>query len=244
MAIDWVNRLQDWLMHVDRLAAFGWFLVQNLAIAGLALLAGAAVRRLWGHRKVSQVPAPLTLLEVVLTGTTIGLNALVTWVGWELWRNGWIRFEHRSIGLSILDCLALVLIMDAAMYLLHRAAHHPLVYPLLHAPHHRYRAVRPLTLFVLHPMEVLGFGGLWLLVLVVWPASWLGMSAYLVLNVVFGTVGHTGVEPLPPVFARTRGLDLLSGGAFHADHHRDEHGNFGFYTSIWDRLFRTGLPKR
>lgn len=244
MTTQLVARLQDWLTHLAPLAALGWFLLQNLVIAALAVLAGALVQRLWRHRQVSQFPAPLTGTEVALTASTIALNAVVTWVGWKLWLAGLIRFEQRSLGESALDCLVLLALMDAAMYVLHRVAHHPLLYPLLHAPHHRYRAVRPLTLFVLHPAEVLGFGGLWLVVLMIWPASWLGMAAYLVLNVAFGTVGHTGVEPLPAVFARTPGLKLLSGGAFHADHHRDERGNFGFYTAIWDRLLRTGVPER
>jgi sterol desaturase/sphingolipid hydroxylase (fatty acid hydroxylase superfamily) len=31
----------------------------------------------------------------------------------------------------------------------------------------------------------------------------------------------------------------VTGGSFHARHHQDITCNFGFYTLIWDRLFRT-----
>ncbi len=59
-----------------------------------------------------------------------------------------------------------------------------------------------------------------------YPSSRLRLSAYLVLIVVFGTVGHCGVEPLPPSWARVPVLGLVTGGAFHAAQLRDETGNF------------------
>lgn len=234
------------LAALTPVAAVGWFVALNAVILMLSLLAGEALRRLFAHRPVSLQQQPLTARELALTAVTVLLNGVVTLCGWQLWQQGVIRISAAPLWRSALDCLILLVIMDAAMYLLHRAAHHPLIYPLLHAPHHRYRQVRPLTLFVLHPAEVLGFGGLWLAVLVAYPASWLGLSAYLALNVVFGTVGHCGVEPLPPAWARVPVLGLVTGGAFHAAHHRDETGNFGFYSEAWDRLFGSlvDLPQR
>ena len=65
------------------------------------------------------------------------------------------------------------------------------------------------------------------------------MMLYLILNVVFGTVGHLGVEPIP---ARWVGMPLIgqvAGASFHTQHHQDKEHNFGFYTLIWDRLFGT-----
>jgi sterol desaturase/sphingolipid hydroxylase (fatty acid hydroxylase superfamily) len=101
------------------------------------------------------------------------------------------------------------------------------------------RKPRPLTLFMLNPAENLAFGALWLFVIWVYPASWFGMSVYLVLNVLFGTMGHLGVEPLPAWFARTPIVRYVAGSTFHARHHQDLDSNFGFYTLIWDRLFGT-----
>jgi sterol desaturase/sphingolipid hydroxylase (fatty acid hydroxylase superfamily) len=144
------------------------------------------------------------------------------------------------VGLRVLlDLGVLLLVMDALMYVLHRAAHHPILFSLVHSVHHRYERVRPLTLFVLHPVETLSFGGLWLALLYVYPPSWLGMSIYLALNVAFGIIGHMGVEPLPDRVRRLPGLRLVAMAGFHAAHHRDSTINYGFYTTIWDRLFRS-----
>ncbi|MGC4031889.1 MAG: sterol desaturase family protein [Tepidisphaeraceae bacterium] len=140
----------------------------------------------------------------------------------------------------VLDALILLVVMDFAMYVLHRIAHHRLLFPLVHRTHHRYDRPRPLNLFVLNPFEVLGFGTLWLAVLCLYSFTWLGMILFLVLNLAFGTIGHLGVEPFPRSWKRLPIIKHMGSSTFHADHHQDEHVNFGFYTDIWDRLFRTG----
>jgi sterol desaturase/sphingolipid hydroxylase (fatty acid hydroxylase superfamily) len=109
----------------------------------------------------------------------------------------------------------------------------------MHRLHHDYDRPRPLTLFILNPVENLSFGMLWLAVITAYSPSWLGMSIYLLLNVLFGTIGHLGVEPFPVWWAKTPVLRYLAGGTFHARHHQDLDSNFGFYTLIWDRLFGT-----
>ena len=59
----------------------------------------------------------------------------------------------RDIGwYAWLDVLILLLIMEFAMYVLHRVVHLPWFYPIHHL-HHRYERPRPLDLFVLHPLE-------------------------------------------------------------------------------------------
>jgi hypothetical protein len=114
----------------------------------------------------------------------------------------------------------------------HRIVHVEPFYRWFHALHHRYDRPRPLTLFVLSPQEVLAFGALWLAVIWIYPPSWLGMSIYLALNVIFGTVEHLGVELVA-------GEGVVAGSWFHARHHADRRCNFGFYTTLWDRLFKS-----
>jgi sterol desaturase/sphingolipid hydroxylase (fatty acid hydroxylase superfamily) len=109
----------------------------------------------------------------------------------------------------------------------------------MHRTHHRYDKPRPLNLFVLNPFEVLGFGALWLGVIIVYSSTWAGMLGYLALNLIFGTMGHLGVEPLPRAFMRLPVLRHLGTSTFHARHHQDGDVNFGFYTDLWDRLFKT-----
>ena len=62
------------------------------------------------------------------------------------------------------------------------------------------------------------------------------MSVYLVLNVVFGTMGHLGVEPMPDAWIRWPVAKDIATTTFHAQHHLSPAHNFGFYTIMWDRL--------
>ncbi|MCC7534849.1 MAG: sterol desaturase family protein [Deltaproteobacteria bacterium] len=218
-------------------------LVQNLVVFGLALAGGALVVRLFRGRRVTAPPPPLERREVALAACTIVLNTAVTVVGFWLWQRGTVRFRD-DLGLyAWLDVPVILLAMDLAMYVLHRVAHVGGLYGWLHRPHHRYDRPRPLTLFVLAPHETLAFGALWLVVISVYPASWLGMSIYLALNVAFGVVGHVGVEPLPRAWVRLPVLRHVATSTFHAQHHADPRFNFGFYTVLWDRLLGTLDPR-
>lgn len=228
-----------WLAEAPIVPVAAVLLVENLVVFLAAVIGGAWLRRRYAHRPVSLAPDELAGGEVAVAATTVLLNVLVTFVGLWAWRAGIIRFRADAGLRAWLDIPVLLLAMDFLMYWLHRTAHHPWVFPWLHRLHHQFDRPRPLTLFVLHPLENLSFGLLWLAVIAVYPASWLGMSVYLALNVFFGTLGHLGVEPFPDRWARTPFLRLIAGSTFHARHHQDLDGNYGFYTLIWDRLFGT-----
>ena len=215
----------------------------NLLIFVLGLVGGACLLRLSAGRRVSPLPPPLGARELAFSAATVVLNTLVTLAGLLLWRHGIIRFRSDCGLLAWLDVVVLLVVMDGAMYVLHRVAHLPPLFRILHAEHHVHRHPRPLTLFVLHPLETLGFGGLWLVVVSVYPASWLGMSVYLMLNVAFGVIGHLGTEPSPASWPRIPVLRQISTSTFHAQHHLDPHHNYGFYLLLWDRLFGTLSPR-
>jgi sterol desaturase/sphingolipid hydroxylase (fatty acid hydroxylase superfamily) len=234
-----MESLIRWIEVAPLWQAVAVLLLENLVVFLFALALGEWLVRRHGGRRVSPPPPPLERLEVLVTISTVLLNTVVTLAGLFLWRAGLIRFRTDAGLWAWLDVVALLLIMDLAMYALHRFAHHHWLYPVLHRLHHRYDRPRPLTLFILNPAENLAFGLLWLAICVAYPASWLGMSVYLALNVIFGTVGHLGVEPLPAAWVRLPVLRWVAGSTFHARHHQDLACNFGFYTLLWDRLFGT-----
>lgn len=232
----------EWLRTASWPALLLVFFLENLAILTAVVLVGGWAGSLFGSRRVSLTPDPLSRTEVVVALANVLLNTLTTLAGLWLWREGVIRFRT-DVGLfAFADVLVLLLGMDLLMYVLHRVAHTPVLYSLLHRFHHRYERTRPLTLFALSPAENVAFGALWLTFISVYDASWLGMSVYLVLNVVFGAVGHLGVEPLPAKWAARPLLRNVAGASFHAQHHQDMGHNFGFYTLFWDRLLGTLRP--
>jgi lathosterol oxidase len=218
-------------------------LMQNLIVFALALLAGRILTRRFAARPVAFKPKATDKLEISLVVLTIVLNTAVTIVGYWLWRKGIVEFRQDTGWLALLDVVILIVVMDFAMYVLHRLAHIKWIFPILHSTHHTYENPRPLTLFALNPAETVSFGLLWLLVISLYDASWLGMSIYLALNVAFGTIGHLGVEPFPDLVKRLPLVKLLSTSTFHAQHHQNLHHNFGFYTLIWDKLFGTLSPR-
>jgi Delta7-sterol 5-desaturase len=232
----------DWLRTVPLWQAAGVFLLLNALVLVLAVALGQELMRRFAHRRVAAPPPPLQRHEVVLAMTCGVLNSGVTFAGLLLWRAGWIRFRLDSGPRVLVDFLVLAAVMDLCMYLLHRVAHSPWLYPWLHAPHHRYERARPLTLFVLSPLEVLGFGGLWLAVCVAYESSWWGMSLYLAFNTLWGVLGHLGVEPFPDAWVRWPVARAVATTTFHARHHLDLEHHYGFYTLLWDRLFGTLAP--
>lgn len=219
--------------------AFFWLLVQNIVQFTLCLLGGAILVKLFTGRRIYQEPAPISRNELLFSISCVVLNSVVALAGWYLWKNGIIVIS-REVGIQCLyDTLALLIMMDFAMYVTHRIVHIPGIYEWVHQTHHRYEDTRALSLFVLSPLEVFGFGGLWLLVLCLYKASWLGIVIYLLLNAAFGAIGHIGVEPFPESWLKIPILNRFTTSTFHAQHHKERDTNFGFYTDIWDRLFKS-----
>ena len=123
--------------------------------------------------------------------------------------------------------------------------------PLVHVLHHRFVLPRPTTLFAMHPIlfamhpiEVFGFGAMWLTALVVFtavgfPLTAAGIGIYVAVNLLVGTMGHVGVEPLPDRLRRSWLFRWVATPSFHVGHHLDPRSNMGFYSTVWDRMFGT-----
>ena len=75
--------------------------------------------------------------------------------------------------------------------------------------------------------------------LMVLPFNAYAIAVYLTVNLVFGLAGHLGIEPLPERWRNSWVVPYLGSSTFHHDHHRDVGYNFGFYTTVWDRVFGT-----
>jgi len=243
---DVTGELLEWLRALPVAEAAAWCTASNVLIFLAALGGGLLLAAVFRRSRVSAVPDALSRSELVLSGTCVLGNSLVMFLGWLLFRTGHVRIVAQASALGVLvDAVLLLLVMDFAMYVAHRIAHHPLLFRHVHGVHHRYERVRPLTLFALHPLEVLGFGGLWLAVLLLHPFSVWGMVLYLSANTLFGVFGHLGVEPVPQRIRDWPLVRAIGTSTFHARHHQTHDSNFGFYTSVWDRLFGTlDVPDR
>lgn len=224
--------------------AIFWSLLGNVVMFAAALVAGEVLVRRYHNKPNSPAPEPISRQEIGLAVACVLLNALVAVVGIILWRAEIIQLRpDAGVIATTVDVLILIGLMDLGMYVFHRMAHHPLLYPIIHLTHHLYENPRPLTLFVLNPFEVLGFGALLIVVIWLTHASQVAIVVYLAFNLIFGLVGHLGVEPAPDAWLKLPVIRAISTSTFHAEHHHDKAHNFGFYTVLWDRLFGTLSPE-
>lgn len=229
------------MASMDRLLF--WSVASNLLLFVLAILSGQILLAIFKKKPTSPPAPPTTFREYLLATSCVVINTLVMLAGLWLWQRGVITVVMALKPLDVVrDVVILFFVMDFAMYVLHRIAHHRWIFPIVHRTHHHYENPRPLTLFVLNPFETISFGVLWLMLLWAYPATWLGMAIYLAINLAFGLMGHLGVEPMPRPWTRWPLLNLISTTTFHCGHHRDISHNYGFYTLIWDRLFGTTSP--
>ena len=225
-------------------AAILWCLVTNFALFVISVAGGELVAYCFRNRRCAAEAGPLTKQEILLSISCVLLNSLVMLTGVMLMQRGIVEvLPFGSLARVARDVIAFLFVMDVAMYALHRVAHIRWIYPWVHQTHHDYENPRPLTLFVLNPFEVLGFGLLWLLVICIYPSTGYGMACYLALNLMFGTMGHLGVEPFPDSWDESFTW-WISTSSFHARHHSEPGTNFGFYTLFWDYLFGTLAPKK
>ncbi|GAA4965229.1 sterol desaturase family protein [Actinoplanes utahensis] len=224
----------------------GWFallaLVENILLVGVGALLGHVALRLPGARRLTPDPGPVNPLELALVGSTTLLNTAVTVAGWWLWKDGVIVLRTDAGAGTIVELAVLVLVMDVLMYAGHATVHLRALFPWVHRLHHVFADARPITLFALHPLEAIGFGAMWLVVLAVHPFTVGALAAYTALNLIFGILGHLGVEPLPPAVRRNVVFRWVATPAMHVGHHAEPRYNLGFYTTVWDRLFGTLEP--
>lgn len=233
----------DQLKAVSFSEATIFFMIVNSAAFAVSIILCWLLGIFFHNRRIFDRWEPLRPVEVIAALGSILFNAGVSLLGWWLWKIDFITLSSGGAVKSLLDCLAMLAFMDFSMYVFHRLVHQSWIFPLFHRFHHRHETTNPISLFVLHPIEVTAFGLLMIVFLLFYPISIGGLLGYLALNLLWGTLGHSGVEPLPKKFRSIPGLGLLGTSTFHAEHHEHLGFNFGFYTLVWDKLFGTLDPE-
>ncbi|WP_345989220.1 sterol desaturase family protein [Chryseobacterium sp. Chry.R1] len=229
----------EYIKVLERLTWLDWVgasLAVNIALYLFSIGVYLSIEKIFPKNKLQEYSHPVMRSDYYLSFVTILCNCLVMLCGVFLWKNHWITLGNRFSAVSVfLEVLVLILLMDLCMYFFHFIAHTPYFYKRLHGRHHEHVNTNFLSLFVLHPAETIGFGLMILAVLVCYDFSVLSISLYLLINLIWGTIGHLNKEFFPPQFNKY----FVGTTQFHNQHHVDETKNFGFYTSIWDRIFGT-----
>nr|WP_294859724.1 sterol desaturase family protein [uncultured Fluviicola sp.] len=186
---------------------------------------------------------PILQSDVILSILTVFCNTFVFVLAVYLWKYGFIRLnKDYNLLRIVLEVMSLILIMDLLMYVFHRSVHFLRHFRQIHQRHHEHESTNLLSLFVLHPIESIGFGLMMLVVLLFFPFSAIAISLYLVINSLWGTIGHLNHTVLPQSWLKFAKKGFVCTSEFHYLHHQNPGYNFGFYTSIWDIAFKTIHP--
>lgn len=185
--------------------------------------------------------------------------------GWEL-RSAWVlltdavvlgvlltlgllRPAADTLATAALTFTALFVWAELWMYWAHRLMHRFNLLWKIHEQHHRSVVPQPLTAtsfslaekLVVYTLGWLGFAAAlsW-----VAPVSLYGIVAYYSFYFITSPLAHANVETTDADSLNARwGLGRILGTSTgHAMHHARCHGNFGFLTSLTDRMFGTYLP--
>lgn len=215
-----------------------WAMGLNLVLILGSLMLYVIWHRLKGNNIQVNAYQPIVLADILAVISTWICNVLVFVFGAFLWKEGYLRvdFTEKGVGVLLGQVLGLILIIDLLMYCFHKLAHLRPFYTLIHQKHHQHVGVNAFSLFVLSPFEAIGFGMMLLFVLFLYPFHFLAVGIYLIINVVWGSIGHFNKVGKR---VNTGWVTWLGTASFHNHHHLTPQVNFGFYTTVWDRLFKT-----
>jgi lathosterol oxidase len=176
-----------------------------------------------------------------LTISTLVLSLLIA----KLESSGWITFQRESASWWVigLEYVLSFFLFDAYFYWVHRLMHSEPYYRWVHKLHHRSTSPVPITSWSMHPLEGIIEGAFVPLFLAVFTVHQATMPLIAPTNVLMGLYVHSGFEFMPRWWNRSWWTKWFITATFHDQHHHYFTGNYGGYTTIWDRLCGTMRSK-
>jgi sterol desaturase/sphingolipid hydroxylase (fatty acid hydroxylase superfamily) len=135
--------------------------------------------------------------------------------------------------------LLMFIIYDFYFYLTHLLMHRKKIFNLVHIVHHKSKYISPLSALSMHPIEAIVNHGALIMLFFLLPIHTTHVYIWVAVTIVHTTYLHLGVEIYSEKFLKTKIGRLLYTATNHAQHHSFFKGNYGFYTLIWDKLFKT-----
>lgn len=196
------------------------------------------------HRKIQEKrrAGPKQWVQEVLWSMIAELGALILGFSllWTEQIDPLIDVSGSSWVISALGLLAVLVVVDAWFYWLHRSLHdNRFLYRHVHRIHHGSVDVTPLASNRFHPLE------LFLITLpnaiipaILFMSPWAYVAAFAI-SLLNNVYGHCGYELLPTAWSRIPVLKHKTTSLHHNMHHERSQGNFALYFTWWDRLMGT-----
>jgi lathosterol oxidase len=215
-------------------------------VAGLAwLLAYVLFKKRWWRRKIIQRdPASEDVRREIrwslLTALIYGLVGTATIVagqafGWQMYR----KISLHGWGWFFTSILIAIVVHDTWFYWTHRLMHHRRLFRLFHRVHHESTNPSPWAAYSFAPLEALAQACIFPLLTFTVPMHPLAFFVFMVWQITFNVIGHTGYEYFPSWLMKSWLGKLLNTPTNHVQHHEKMRGNYGLYFNVWDRLMGT-----
>lgn len=215
-------------------------------VAGLAwLLTCVLFKKRWWRRKIIQRdPAAEDVRREIrwslLTALIYGLVGTATILagkafGWQMYR----KISLHGWGWFFISILIAIVVHDTWFYWTHRLMHHRRLFRLFHKVHHESTNPSPWAAYSFAPMEALAQACIFPLLAFTVPMHPLAFFVFMVWQITFNVVGHTGYEYFPSWLMKSWLGRLLNTPTNHVQHHEKMRGNYGLYFNVWDRLMGT-----
>lgn len=183
--------------------------------------------------------AIVAVITIMISGPIIGFGTAY------LSNHGFIEFNTgpATWWVIALEYVLYFFLFDTYFYWLHRWMHKEPVYTWVHKLHHKSTSPNLLTTLSVNPLESIINGGFVPLFLSVFTIHSETQALILPTNIIMGLYVHSGYEFFPRWWNKSWATKWFITATFHDQHHRYFTGNFGGYTTIWDRLCGTMRPK-
>ena len=145
--------------------------------------------------------------------------------------NGWVYY--------FLFIPFMFIIYDLYFYLTHLLMHNRKIFNLVHVTHHQSKYVSPLSALSMHPIEAIVNHGALVILFFLFPIHTSHVYIWVSTTIAYTTYLHMGVEIYPEWLLKTKIGKNLYTSTEHSKHHTLFQGNYGFYTLIWDKIFKT-----
>ncbi len=128
---------------------------------------------------------------------------------------------------------------DLYFYMVHRIMHNPTLFKYVHLVHHQSTNPSPWAAYAFHPLEAVVEQGIVIIFYFTIPIHISHLAIFFLFSIIYNVYGHLGYELYPKGFNKTIVGRWINTSTNHNQHHQYFKGNYGLYTLVWDRLFKT-----
>ncbi len=158
-------------------------------------------------------------------------NIIIAIPGFILWKNNIINFSNQHFLVSF---VVIFMLMDFLLYVLHWISHNLHFLKNIHAKHHEHTTkFNSVSLYYMSYFEAIMFGLVLTLIVIIFSFNIYGFIGFLIFNWLYGVITHLNVGDQKSTIL------FFTTNVFHKNHHELNNKNYGFYTVLWDKIFKT-----